>query len=126
VASNAPDRADDTSAEDADDNDAAGKKTLVSAIAGNIVALVATALLAAFVYGRRRHCGGKDDNRGKGNDLAKAVPMLALVDNNIENLCNGGGNNDGNVYHGFYFGAAGGSTVGGAVGGKEAPGPTNV
>jgi hypothetical protein len=70
AASNAPNPDDDAANDDANDNDAAGKKTLVSAIAGNLVSLVATALSAAFVYGRRRHHGGKDDNRGKGDDLA--------------------------------------------------------
>jgi hypothetical protein len=98
----------------------------VSAIAGNLVALVATAHLAAFVYGRRRHCGGKDNNRGEGNNLAKAAPMLMLINDNIENLCDGVGNNDGNSYHGFYYGAAGGGAIGGNVGGKDAPGPADV
>ncbi len=52
--------------------------------------------------------------------------MLTLVDNNIENLCDGGGNDDGDAYPGFYYGTAGGGAVGGNVGGKDTPGPVNV
>ncbi len=90
---------DDATDNAANDNNAARKKTLVSTIASNPVALVVTAQLAAFVYGRRHHCGGKGNNRGKGDNLAKAAPMLMLVDDNIENLCDGGENDDGDAYH---------------------------
>ncbi len=56
--------------------------------------------------------------------------MLTLVNDDVENLCDGGGNDDGNAYHELYYGAAGGgavgSDVGGDVGGKDAPSPANV
>ncbi len=53
--SNAPNHGNDATADNANYKDAAGKKTLVTAVASNLVALVATVLLAAFVYGRRCH-----------------------------------------------------------------------
>jgi hypothetical protein len=52
--------------------------------------------------------------------------MLTLVNDNIEILCDGDENDEGNVYHRLYYGAAGGGAVGGNVGGKEAPGPADV
>jgi hypothetical protein len=124
--SNAPTHYDDAINNNADNDNATGEKTLVSAVAGSLVALVAIALSAAFVYGRRCHRSGKNDNGCGGKDFAKEVPVLMLVNDNVENLCNGGGNNDGNAYHKMYYGAAGGSAVGGDLGGKDAPGPADV
>jgi hypothetical protein len=118
MASNAPEHDYDANDDNTANNDATGKKTLVSAVAGGLVALDMIALLAAFVYGRRHHHGGKDDDGGGGEDLVKAVPVLTLVNNNVENLCDGGGNDDGNAYHKLYYGAAGGGAVSGVIGGS--------
>ncbi len=103
---NAPNHDDNVANNNANNNDSVGKKTLVSTIAGILVAPVVIALSAAVIYGRRCHRGGKNNNVGRDDNLAKVVPMLSLVDNNIKNLCDGSGNNGGNAYHGFYYCAA--------------------
>ncbi len=52
--------------------------------------------------------------------------MLTLVNNDIENLCNGSGNNNGNTYRKLYYGAGGGGAVGGNIDGEDAPGTADV
>ncbi len=99
VASNAPGHDNDANNNYGDNDNAAGKKDSVSAVAGGLVALVAIALLAVFFYGRCCYCSSKHNHGGRGKDLAKAVPVLTLVNDDVKNLCNGGRNDDGNAYH---------------------------
>jgi hypothetical protein len=87
-------------------------KTLVNAAARGLVALAAIVLLIAFVYRRRCDCGGRDNNGGRGNKLMKVVLMSMLIDEDVKNLCNGGGNIDGDMYYRLYYGAAGSSAIG--------------
>jgi hypothetical protein len=111
AASNASNHDDNANDNNVDKDNAAGKKTLVSAINSCLVALVMMALSAAFVFERHHHRGGKDNNGGGWENLAKAVPMSMLVDEDVVNLCNGGGNDNGIAYNGLYYGAAGGGAI---------------
>ncbi len=54
------------------------------------------------------------------------MPVLKLVNDDVENLFDGGGNNNGNAFHELHYGAAGGGAVGGNVCGKDTPGPADV
>jgi hypothetical protein len=58
--------------------------------------------------------------------MLKVVPMSMLINEDVKNLCNGGGNVNGDAYYGLYYGAAGGGAIGNNVGGEEAPGPNDV
>ncbi len=69
---------------------------------------------------------GSNNNGDGGNSLAKAVPMSTLVNDDVENLWDGGVNNNSNAYNRLYSGAAGVGAVGGNVGSKDMPRPADV